>query len=140
MVARVLSALKDMYGDDIPDPVDAVVYKWDEDEFSKGSYGYLPPGGIPDDMRLIGEPLPGVPVFVDRETSTYEQSKSMEGKTPPPSIKVPLPGFLDHCLYFGGEATSIGRLGFSDGAYEAGLREADRIFNQYLSKLQRSKL
>ena len=56
IVARALEVLGEILGREIPEPRAAVVTRWRDDPFSRGSYSYLPIGASPDDMRALGAP------------------------------------------------------------------------------------
>lgn len=55
----VMSALRDIYGPDAPDPTDVRVTRWQDDEFSRGSYAYMTVGSTPADHERIAAPLGG---------------------------------------------------------------------------------
>ncbi len=55
--ARALAVLREIFGEDSPDPVAVVSSNWWQDPFTLGSYSYLPVGADPADMRELGEPI-----------------------------------------------------------------------------------
>lgn len=55
--ARAVQALRDIFGDDVPDPVATHVTRWRDDPWALGSYSYLPIGATVDDLRALGEPV-----------------------------------------------------------------------------------
>ena len=68
IVTGAIDALKDIFGDDIPQPIATHVTRWREDPWSLGSYSYLPIGASGDDMRELGEPVGETLLFAGEAT------------------------------------------------------------------------
>lgn len=60
IVASTLAQLRRLYGDTVPDPTSAVVTRWQDDPFSRGSYAYMLPGSVGADHDVLAEPVGGV--------------------------------------------------------------------------------
>ena len=60
VVASTLTQLRRLYGDTVPDPTSAVVTRWQDDPFSRGSYAYMLPGSVGADHDVLAEPVGGV--------------------------------------------------------------------------------
>lgn len=60
IVASVMTQLRRLYGDGIPDPVSAVVTRWQDDPFARGSYAYMTLGATTADHDDLAEPVDGV--------------------------------------------------------------------------------
>ena len=54
---RVMNILREVYGSNVPEPTDIALSRWGADEFSRGSYSFLPVGATPTDMDELGEPV-----------------------------------------------------------------------------------
>ncbi len=52
-----MEALREAIGSDVPDPVEAMTWKWSSDRFAYGSYSFMTVGGTPALYRTIGEPV-----------------------------------------------------------------------------------
>ncbi len=104
IVDSVMSALRDIYGASIPDPTRVRVTRWQDDEFSRGSYAYMTVGSSPADHDRIAAPLggPSKPQGVAREWSSAT-------------------------LHFAGEATWQEDPATVTAALESGRRVAARI-------------
>jgi polyamine oxidase len=55
--AEVMDVLREMYGDDIPDPLDMIVPRWTLDPFYRGSYSNWPLGASVEHHRNLGQPV-----------------------------------------------------------------------------------
>lgn len=60
IVASTLAQLRRLYGDAVPEPTSAVVTRWQDDPFSRGSYAYMLPGSVGADHDDLAEPVGGV--------------------------------------------------------------------------------
>lgn len=60
IVASTLAQLRRLYGDAVPAPTSAVVTRWQDDPFSRGSYAYMLPGSVGADHDDLAEPIDGV--------------------------------------------------------------------------------
>jgi monoamine oxidase len=57
VIASAMAALRSIYGNSIPDPIDHVITRWGQDPFSLGSYSHVPPGATMDDYATLAKPL-----------------------------------------------------------------------------------
>ncbi|KAH8676651.1 putative lysine-specific histone demethylase 1A [Tricladium varicosporioides] len=57
IVAEATSVLKSVFGQEVPTPVEAVITRWGQDEFSRGSYSYTGPNFQPDDYEVMARPI-----------------------------------------------------------------------------------
>lgn len=57
IVASTLAQLRRLYGDAVPEPESAVVTRWQDDPFSRGSYAYMLPGSLGADHDDLAAPL-----------------------------------------------------------------------------------
>lgn len=60
VVASVLAALREIYGDAVVEPDHVHVTHWRDDPFARGSYAYLTVGASPDDHDALATPVGGV--------------------------------------------------------------------------------
>jgi monoamine oxidase len=63
-----VDALRDIFGPDVPEPVDVHVTRWRDDPWPLVSYSYLPVGAGPDDLRALAEPVNGRLLFAGEAT------------------------------------------------------------------------
>lgn len=57
IVASTLAQLRRLYGGAVPEPESAIVTRWQDDPFSRGSYAYMLPGSVGADHDDLAEPL-----------------------------------------------------------------------------------
>jgi len=69
VVADVMTVLRTIYGPEVPGPRDAIVTRWGQDPFARGSYSSLPPGATPDDLAALAAPVAGRLFFAGEATS-----------------------------------------------------------------------
>ncbi|HNI26202.1 MAG TPA: FAD-dependent oxidoreductase, partial [Leptospiraceae bacterium] len=62
----------------IPEPEDYIRKSWSKDEFSYGSYAYIPPGAFPEDHDALGESVDDV-LFFAGEATTGDYSGTVHG-------------------------------------------------------------
>jgi hypothetical protein len=55
--AWAIGILSDVFGEEVPEPVEVERTGWDRDPFSRGSYSYLAVGSTPADIEALAEPL-----------------------------------------------------------------------------------
>jgi monoamine oxidase len=53
LIAEATRVLKTVFGSHVPSPVEAVVTRWQQDPFSRGSYSYTGPNFQPDDYNVM---------------------------------------------------------------------------------------
>ncbi|HNN02766.1 MAG TPA: FAD-dependent oxidoreductase [Leptospiraceae bacterium] len=78
LIQSVMKSLKKIYGEDIPEPEDYIRKSWSKDEFSYGSYAYIPPGAFPEDHDALGESVDDV-LFFAGEATTSDYSGTVHG-------------------------------------------------------------
>ncbi|MGQ0637968.1 MAG: flavin monoamine oxidase family protein [Nitrososphaerota archaeon] len=69
IIADVMTVLKTIYGDDIPQPTGYLITRWGSDEFSGGSYSYVGVDGTANDHEILAEPLAKKLFFAGEATS-----------------------------------------------------------------------
>jgi monoamine oxidase len=69
VVIAAMTVVRDMFGADVPDPIDTRVTDWTHDPYSLGSSSYVPVGGSAADMAVIGEPVGDRLFFAGEHTS-----------------------------------------------------------------------
>jgi monoamine oxidase len=52
-----MSVVRDVFGQDVPDPVAIVRTRWGQDPLAQGAYSYLPVGATTSDIDALAEPL-----------------------------------------------------------------------------------
>ncbi|MDU0367989.1 NAD(P)/FAD-dependent oxidoreductase [Microbacterium sp. KSW4-17] len=57
IVASTLAQLRRLYGDAVAEPESAIVTRWQDDPFSRGSYAYMLPGSVGADHDDLAAPL-----------------------------------------------------------------------------------
>ncbi|MDF2664762.1 MAG: monoamine oxidase [Microbacterium sp.] len=60
IVASTLAQLRRLYGDSVPEPESAVVTRWQDDPFARGSYAFMLPGSVGSDHDELAVPVGGV--------------------------------------------------------------------------------
>ena len=69
IVSQVMSTLRSMFGDEVPDPDGAVVTRWASDPFTLGSYSVVPVGASSSDYDVVAEPIEDRIFFAGEATS-----------------------------------------------------------------------
>ena len=59
VAGSVMEQLRRLYGEGVPDPVEATVTEWHSDPFSKGSYAFMRPGARTSDHDDLAVPIGG---------------------------------------------------------------------------------
>jgi monoamine oxidase len=57
LIAEATKVLRTVFGPTVPAPVEAVVTRWRQDKFSRGSYSYTGPNFQPDDYEVMARPI-----------------------------------------------------------------------------------
>lgn len=60
IVESVMLGLRDLFGDAVLDPVETIVTRWQDDQFTRGSYAYMTVGSRAEDHDLLAAPIGGV--------------------------------------------------------------------------------
>jgi monoamine oxidase len=68
IVASAMHALKRIFGEAIPSPVDHQITRWAMDPFSWGAYSYNPVGSVPKMRSNLAAPLGNVLFFAGEAT------------------------------------------------------------------------
>lgn len=56
-IAHIMTDLRHILGQNLPDPIDVITTRWHSDPFSLGSYSHVAPGAQIEDYDLLAEPL-----------------------------------------------------------------------------------
>jgi monoamine oxidase len=56
VVAEAIEVLRTLF-DTVPEPLAAIVTRWETDPFARGSYSHVPPGASPEDHETLAEPV-----------------------------------------------------------------------------------
>lgn len=56
----VLTSLREIYGEQVPEPTGVTVTRWQGERWTKGSYAYMTVGSTPEDHDAIATPVGGV--------------------------------------------------------------------------------
>lgn len=57
IAARAMRAVREIFGEDVPEPIATYVTRWRDDPWTLGSYSYLPIGSSAGDIRELGAPV-----------------------------------------------------------------------------------
>lgn len=57
LIAEATMVLRGVFGPAVPEPAEAVVTRWGQDRFARGSYSYTGPGFRPDDYEVMAKPI-----------------------------------------------------------------------------------
>ncbi len=79
IVASTLAQLRRLYGDAVPAPTSALVTRWQDDPFSRGSYAYMLPGSIGADHDDLAEPLAGGSLHLAGEATWGDDPATVPG-------------------------------------------------------------
>lgn len=60
ITASVMAGLRELYRPNIPEPRHVSITRWQDDEYSHGSYAYMTVGSRPEDHETIATPLGGI--------------------------------------------------------------------------------
>lgn len=71
IVAAAMKTLRQMYGDDIPEPEAWLITRWGSDPFAYGSYSHAAPGATEEDFEALAEPVDDRLFFAGEATSEY---------------------------------------------------------------------
>ncbi|BDG74861.1 flavin monoamine oxidase family protein [Roseomonas fluvialis] len=77
-VDLVMGALRRMFGNGIPRPVDSRVTRWSRDIYARGAYSFLPVGASIEDHRALARPVAGR-IFLAGEAATAEAPSYAHG-------------------------------------------------------------
>jgi polyamine oxidase len=78
VVADAMAALRDMYGDAVPDPAAHWLTRWGHDPFAHGSYSYGAAGSTHDDYDALAGPAGGV-LHLAGEATWAAEPATVEG-------------------------------------------------------------
>lgn len=78
VIAGVMRVLRNIYGDDIPDPEGYLMTAWNQDPFAQGSYSYLPVGVAGSECDALAEPVNNR-LFFAGEATNYETLSTTHG-------------------------------------------------------------
>ena len=57
LVEEATKVLKSIFGQTVPNPIEAVVTRWGHDQFARGSYSYTGPNFQPEDYEVMAKPI-----------------------------------------------------------------------------------
>lgn len=57
LISEALSVLRSVFGPSVPHPIEAVITRWGQDKFARGSYSYTSPSFQPDDYEVMAKPI-----------------------------------------------------------------------------------
>lgn len=57
LIDEATKVLRSLFGASVPSPVEAVVTRWQQDEFARGSYSYTGPSFLPEDYDHMARPV-----------------------------------------------------------------------------------
>lgn len=57
LITEATKVLRTVFGPKVPNPVEAVVTRWGQDQFARGSYSYTGPNFQPDDYEVMANPI-----------------------------------------------------------------------------------
>lgn len=77
--AEVMKVLREVYGDDISEPVDIVVPRWEADPFFRGSYSNWPLGSLDQHHENLRKPLGGGRLHFSGEAMSVDSFGYVQG-------------------------------------------------------------
>ncbi|OBT76215.1 hypothetical protein VF21_05016 [Pseudogymnoascus sp. 05NY08] len=57
LVAEATQVLRSVFGETVPEPVEAIITRWGSDKFARGSYSYTGPNFQLDDYEVMAKPI-----------------------------------------------------------------------------------
>jgi len=69
IVASAMRTLRGMFGTNIPDPVNALITRWNSDPYARGAFSYMGIGASGEDNDALAEPVGGRLFFAGEATS-----------------------------------------------------------------------
>ncbi|MGX5696444.1 flavin monoamine oxidase family protein [Agromyces soli] len=78
IVAEIVAALRSLYGDAVPEPLDHRITRWGHDPYANGSYSYVATGASHRDHDAVATPVGGV-LHLAGEGSWGEEPATVEG-------------------------------------------------------------
>ncbi|RKF82581.1 Lysine-specific histone demethylase 1A [Golovinomyces cichoracearum] len=57
LLIEASGVLKKIFGPSIPNPIETIITRWGQDEYSRGSYSYTGPNFKPDDYEAMAQPI-----------------------------------------------------------------------------------
>jgi monoamine oxidase len=77
-IAAAMQVLRTIYGKAVPDPVEALVTRWNQDPFSAGAYSFLAKNASPDDYDALAQPI-GDRLFFAGEATSRQYAATVHG-------------------------------------------------------------
>ncbi len=59
-VSSVMTQLRRLFGEDVPEPTGVKITAWQDDPYSHGAYAYMAIGSLPEEHDLLATPIGGV--------------------------------------------------------------------------------
>ena len=73
-----MNVLRDVWGQNIPDPTDILTTRWSKEENILGAYSYPSPGSTPRDYKVLSTPVNGKLFFCGEHTN-FDYSATTHG-------------------------------------------------------------
>ncbi len=77
-IAAAMQVLRTIYGKAVPDPVAALVTRWQADPFAQGAYSYLAKHSSPEDYEALAQPV-GDRLFFAGEATSRQYAATLHG-------------------------------------------------------------
>ena len=74
-----MSALRNMFGNTIPDPEQVVVTRWNEDKYTKGSYSFNQLGMSKTERKKLAKPIKQNRIFISGEATNFRYFQTTHG-------------------------------------------------------------
>lgn len=79
IVASVMTGLRGIYGDSVPEPVHARITRWQDDPYTHGSYSYMTVDSAVEDHDLLATPVGGGVLHIAGEATSADDSATVTG-------------------------------------------------------------
>jgi monoamine oxidase len=66
---EIMTTLRKIYGNGIPNPTKLIVSRWQKDPFSFGAYSFQPVNSTPEDFTELAQPVNGKLFFAGEHTN-----------------------------------------------------------------------
>jgi len=77
-IAAAMQTLRTIYGKAVPDPVDALVTRWNADPFAQGAYSFIAKNATPEDYDTLAQPV-GDRLFFAGEATSRQYASTVHG-------------------------------------------------------------
>jgi monoamine oxidase len=76
---RAMTALRNMFGNDIPNPEKILISRWNIDPYTRGSYTYNRIGGRREERVYLGKPIKRGRLFLSGEATNFRYFQTTHG-------------------------------------------------------------